>query len=253
VAIARLEQMYPWPEQPIAKLVQRFPRAEQVVWVQEEPANMGAWTFVRERLQGALLPSQKLAYAGRRASASPAVGSMRIHWEQVAPLAAARFDRPALPSCRRAAALLGAAGRENHRLPSGARGARRPRWARAMSARSRWTGVAGGARAAGLFRRGRRRRAGTTPEQAIERAVARSLRCRGAGRADVLGGSAAMQWRCSEGALLARILRCRRPSPASRARPALASGALPVHALPTRRWRRADWEFSPHGAARRFE
>jgi 2-oxoglutarate dehydrogenase E1 component len=52
---------------------------------------MGAWTFVRERLQGALLPSQKLAYAGRRESASPAVGSVRIHKQQQAALLAAAF------------------------------------------------------------------------------------------------------------------------------------------------------------------
>ena len=62
-----------------------------VVFAQEEPANMGAWTFVRERLQGALLPAQKLAYAGRRESASPAVGSVRIHKEQQAALLAAAF------------------------------------------------------------------------------------------------------------------------------------------------------------------
>jgi len=91
VAIARLEQLYPWPEQAVAEIVHRFPRAEQVVFAQEEPANMGAWTFVRERLQGALLPSQKLAYAGRRESASPAVGSVRIHKEQQAALLAAAF------------------------------------------------------------------------------------------------------------------------------------------------------------------
>jgi 2-oxoglutarate dehydrogenase E1 component len=91
VAIARLEQLYPWPEQQIAELVQRFPRAERVVHAQEEPANMGAWTFVRERLQSALLPSQKLGYAGRPESASPATGSMRIHREEQADLLAAAF------------------------------------------------------------------------------------------------------------------------------------------------------------------
>jgi 2-oxoglutarate dehydrogenase E1 component len=91
VAIARLEQLYPWPEQAVAELMQRFPRAEQVVYAQEEPANMGAWTFVRERIQGALLQAQKLAYAGRRESASPAVGSMRTHKEEQAALLVAAF------------------------------------------------------------------------------------------------------------------------------------------------------------------
>jgi 2-oxoglutarate dehydrogenase E1 component len=92
VAIARIEQLYPWPAQRIIDLLQRFPRAERVVYAQEEPANMGAWTFVRERLQNALLPSQKLAYAGRPESASPAVGSMRIHKEEQADLLASAFQ-----------------------------------------------------------------------------------------------------------------------------------------------------------------
>ena len=78
VALIRVEEIYPWPEERVAELVRRYSGAERVYWVQEEPANMGAWTFVRERIQDALLPSQKLAYAGRPPSASPAVGSMRL-------------------------------------------------------------------------------------------------------------------------------------------------------------------------------
>ena len=53
---------------------------------------MGAWTFVRERIQDALLPSQQLAYAGRPESASTAVGSLRLHKEQQAALVAAAFS-----------------------------------------------------------------------------------------------------------------------------------------------------------------
>ena len=86
------EELYPWPELEIAELLRAFPGAERVVWAQEEPANMGGWTFVRERLSDALLPSQKLAYAGRRASASPAAGSMRVHREEQAALVATAFD-----------------------------------------------------------------------------------------------------------------------------------------------------------------
>jgi 2-oxoglutarate dehydrogenase E1 component len=92
LAIARVEQLYPWAEQEIAGVVRAFPGAERVVWAQEEPANMGAWTFVRERIHDALVPGQKLAYAGRRESASPAAGSMRVHREQQAALIAAAFD-----------------------------------------------------------------------------------------------------------------------------------------------------------------
>jgi len=91
VALARVEQLYPWPHQRIASAVQGFARADSVCWAQEEPANMGAWTFVRERLQDALLPHQKLRYAGRRESASPAGGSPRVHKQEQAALVAAAF------------------------------------------------------------------------------------------------------------------------------------------------------------------
>jgi 2-oxoglutarate dehydrogenase E1 component len=78
-ALVRVEQLYPWPAGEIADAVRAFPDAKRVVWAQEEPANMGAWTFARERLQDALGPEQTLAYAGRREAASPAAGSLRIH------------------------------------------------------------------------------------------------------------------------------------------------------------------------------
>ena len=92
VALVRLEQLYPWPEQALMAALDRFADAESVVWCQEEPANMGAWTFVRERIQGLLRPNQRLSYAGRRESASTAVGSSRIHKKEQAMLVAAAFD-----------------------------------------------------------------------------------------------------------------------------------------------------------------
>ena len=92
VALVRVEQLYPWPEARIVEAIQGFERADRVVWAQEEPANMGAWTFVRERLQGLLRPHQKLAYAGRPASASPAAGSLRVHRDQQEALIAVAFD-----------------------------------------------------------------------------------------------------------------------------------------------------------------
>ncbi len=79
VALVRVEQIHPWPEDGVAAAVARYPKAREVFWAQEEPANMGAWTFVRERIQGVLLPEEKLGYAGRSASASTAVGSRRLH------------------------------------------------------------------------------------------------------------------------------------------------------------------------------
>jgi len=92
VALVRVEQIYPWPGERIAEILARHRNAERVVWCQEEPANMGAWTFVRERIQDALAPGQKLAYAGRPEGASPATGSGRIHRREQADLLAAAFD-----------------------------------------------------------------------------------------------------------------------------------------------------------------
>jgi 2-oxoglutarate dehydrogenase E1 component len=91
VAILRVEQLYPWPDDRVTRQAERYARAERIVWVQEEPANMGGFTFVRERLQDALRPHQQLAYAGRPESASTAVGSLRLHRQQQAALVAAAF------------------------------------------------------------------------------------------------------------------------------------------------------------------
>jgi 2-oxoglutarate dehydrogenase E1 component len=82
VALVRLEQLYPWPRTEIAGVIERYRNASCVMWAQEEPSNMGGWVFVRERIQGELRPTQRLAYAGRRESASPATGSMRIHRDE---------------------------------------------------------------------------------------------------------------------------------------------------------------------------
>lgn len=84
VAVARLEQFYPFPEAEIRTELERHAGAEEVVWVQEEPQNMGAWTFVRPRFE-ALLDDihgrceKRLRYAGRPAMASPATGSAKVH------------------------------------------------------------------------------------------------------------------------------------------------------------------------------
>jgi 2-oxoglutarate dehydrogenase E1 component len=91
VALVRVEELYPWPDAELGAVLARMPNATHVCWVQEEPANMGPWTFVRERLQALLPPKAKLAYAGRLASASPAVGSPRVHRLELAELLAAAF------------------------------------------------------------------------------------------------------------------------------------------------------------------
>ncbi len=82
LALVRIEQLYPWPDVEIATVLERYANADSVFWVQEEPANMGPWTFVRERIQHAVRADQKLGYAGRPESASPAAGSLRIHKQE---------------------------------------------------------------------------------------------------------------------------------------------------------------------------
>ncbi len=86
VAIVRIEQLYPWPEAELAAIYGRYPNAESRVWAQEEPKNMGAWTFVRDRLQAIIGDKRHLEVAGRPEAASPAVGSPRIHRAQLAQL-----------------------------------------------------------------------------------------------------------------------------------------------------------------------
>ena len=83
VAVARLEQFYPFPEDDVREELARF-EGKPVVWLQEEPANMGAWTFVRPRLDALLEDvtggcEHRVAYAGRTAAASPAAGSAKVH------------------------------------------------------------------------------------------------------------------------------------------------------------------------------
>ncbi|MFT5444084.1 MAG: 2-oxoglutarate dehydrogenase E1 component [Myxococcota bacterium] len=92
VAILRLEQIYPWPGALLNELATQYTNTDRVVWVQEEPANMGAWTFVRERLQDVLPGGAKLAYAGRVRSASTAAGSTRIHIHQQESLVEVAFE-----------------------------------------------------------------------------------------------------------------------------------------------------------------
>ncbi|MFY0697902.1 MAG: multifunctional oxoglutarate decarboxylase/oxoglutarate dehydrogenase thiamine pyrophosphate-binding subunit/dihydrolipoyllysine-residue succinyltransferase subunit [Balneola sp.] len=79
VAIARLEQFYPFPDDDISEQLKTFKNVKEIVWCQEEPKNMGAWSFVAPRFVELLEKGQTLTYAGRQASASPAAGQKKIH------------------------------------------------------------------------------------------------------------------------------------------------------------------------------
>jgi 2-oxoglutarate dehydrogenase E1 component len=79
VAIARIEQLYPWPEPEILTLLDRYPAATQLWWVQEEPGNMGAWNYAHGKLHRIVRDRLDLRHIARRASASPASGSTKVH------------------------------------------------------------------------------------------------------------------------------------------------------------------------------
>ncbi|MFY7952158.1 MAG: 2-oxoglutarate dehydrogenase E1 component, partial [Armatimonadaceae bacterium] len=76
VALVRVEQMYPWPEEQLKAVLDRYPNDAVRMWVQEESENNGGWFFVEPRLRKMGYP---VAYCGRDASASPAVGSEKMH------------------------------------------------------------------------------------------------------------------------------------------------------------------------------
>lgn len=89
VAIVRVEQLYPFPRAALAQLVDAYGlNTVQWFWVQEEPRNQGAWRFIFARMPKEL----NLNYAGRLASASPAVGYMKIHQQQLDELLNQAFD-----------------------------------------------------------------------------------------------------------------------------------------------------------------
>ena len=90
-AIVRLEQLYPFPGEPLTVRMKRMTALEDVVWAQEEPRNNGAWFFVGEQIDACLEDAglKLLArYAGRVASASPATGLMKRHQAEQAALVA---------------------------------------------------------------------------------------------------------------------------------------------------------------------
>jgi 2-oxoglutarate decarboxylase len=86
VAILRLEQFYPFPQARLQEVLAKYPQARELVWAQEEPKNMGGWTFVEPRLQEFTPGGRRPVYVGRVASASPATGSYAIHQAEQARL-----------------------------------------------------------------------------------------------------------------------------------------------------------------------
>ncbi|MDP1685238.1 2-oxoglutarate dehydrogenase E1 component [Hydrogenophaga sp.] len=93
VAILRVEQLYPFPHKVFGAELRKYPNATDIVWCQDEPQNQGAWFFVQHYIHENMLDGQKLGYAGRAASASPAVGYSHLHQEQQKNLIDAAFGK----------------------------------------------------------------------------------------------------------------------------------------------------------------
>ncbi|MEN7531133.1 MULTISPECIES: 2-oxoglutarate dehydrogenase E1 component [unclassified Cupriavidus] len=92
-AIIRLEQLYPFPHKAVAAELKKYSGATEIVWCQDEPQNQGAWFFVQHYIMENMTEGQKLGYAGRPASASPAVGYYAKHNEQQKALLDAAFSK----------------------------------------------------------------------------------------------------------------------------------------------------------------
>ncbi|MFI5372113.1 MAG: 2-oxoglutarate dehydrogenase E1 component [Candidatus Eisenbacteria bacterium] len=82
VALVRLEQLYPFPRAELIALLARYPGARDIRWVQEEPANMGAWRALRHRIEAILPDGATLSLAARKATPTPATGYYAKHVEQ---------------------------------------------------------------------------------------------------------------------------------------------------------------------------
>jgi 2-oxoglutarate dehydrogenase E1 component len=81
-SILRIAQLYPFPHKAFSTEIKKYPNATEVVWCQDEPQNQGAWFFIQHHIHENMLDGQRLGYAGRAASASPAVGYAHLHQEQ---------------------------------------------------------------------------------------------------------------------------------------------------------------------------
>jgi 2-oxoglutarate dehydrogenase E1 component len=84
IAVIRLEQLFPFPQKEMKRVIDSYPNANEVVWVQEEPKNQGGWYYMQSRgtMIGCLSARHVFGYAGRIYSASPAVGSLSLHLAQ---------------------------------------------------------------------------------------------------------------------------------------------------------------------------
>jgi multifunctional 2-oxoglutarate metabolism enzyme len=92
IAIVRLEQLYPFPEWNLSKVLGAFARSEEICWVQEEPQNMGAWHYINRHLAHTIPFGREFRYIGRPESASPASGSFKVYRKEQQAILRAAFE-----------------------------------------------------------------------------------------------------------------------------------------------------------------
>jgi 2-oxoglutarate dehydrogenase E1 component len=84
--LLKVEQIYPFPKGQLRREIRKYSNTTEIVWVQEEPQNMGAWSFVKDRVALEMKAWQTLRYVGRPESASAATGSLKVHLKEQAAL-----------------------------------------------------------------------------------------------------------------------------------------------------------------------
>jgi 2-oxoglutarate dehydrogenase E1 component len=82
IAIIRIEQLYPFPKKALIAELDKYPKAKEVIWCQEEPKNQGVWFSSQHNMESCLRPEQILLYAGRGFAAAPAAGSPALHAQE---------------------------------------------------------------------------------------------------------------------------------------------------------------------------
>jgi len=93
LALVRVEQLYPFPSDDLKEVLDGYPRLQEVIWAQEEPANMGAWSFVAWPIAELLPENVQLTYVGRSPRAAPAVGAHHVYSAEQAQLVRAALGR----------------------------------------------------------------------------------------------------------------------------------------------------------------
>lgn len=100
LAVVRIEQLYPWASEDVSRVVDQYPNIAEIVWAQEEPKNMGAWSYVAPRLRASAGTALIIRYIGRPERASPAEGYTTDHNEEQARIVSDVHAAPIIPRSR---------------------------------------------------------------------------------------------------------------------------------------------------------